>query len=69
MLKYEIFVGRYLPCESPYSIRIPENRQRKNSAFGNILSSDATEQPTQPAFTCSKLTIEILEQGVKYVQS
>ena len=24
---------------------------------------------TQPAFTCSKLTIEILEQGVKYVQS
>ena len=23
----------------------------------------------QPAFTCSKLTIEILEQGVKYVQS
>ena len=25
--------------------------------------------PTQPAFTCSKLTIETLEQGVKYVQS
>ena len=24
---------------------------------------------TQPAFTCSKLTIEKLEQGVKYVQS
>ena len=24
---------------------------------------------TQPAFTCSKLTIEALEQGVKYVQS
>ena len=24
---------------------------------------------TQPAFTCSKLTIETLEQGVKYVQS
>ena len=24
---------------------------------------------TQPAFTCSKLTIERLEQGVKYVQS
>ena len=22
---------------------------------------------TQPAFTCSKLTIETLEQGVKYV--
>ena len=26
-------------------------------------------QKTQPAFTCSKLTIETLEQGVKYVQS
>ena len=24
---------------------------------------------TQPAFTCSKLTMETLEQGVKYVQS
>ena len=23
----------------------------------------------QPAFTCPKLTIETLEQGVKYVQS
>ena len=23
----------------------------------------------QPAFTCSKLAIKILEQGVKYVQS
>ena len=25
--------------------------------------------PCQPAFTCSKLTIETLEQGLKYVQS
>ena len=25
--------------------------------------------PTQPAFTCSKLTKEALEQGVKYIQS
>ena len=24
---------------------------------------------SQPAFACSKLTIETLEQGVKYVQS
>ena len=24
---------------------------------------------TQPVFTCSKLVIETLEQGVKYVQS
>ena len=27
------------------------------------------ELPTQPAFTCSKLTLKTLEQGVKYVQS
>ena len=26
-------------------------------------------EQTQPPFTCSKLTIETLEQGVKYVQS
>ena len=27
------------------------------------------EQHSQPAITCSKLTTETLEQGVKYVQS
>ena len=25
--------------------------------------------PSQPAITCSKLTIEVLEKGMKYVQS
>ena len=34
--------------------------------YGN-LASLALE--SQPAFNCSKLTIEILEQGVKYVQN
>ena len=33
----------------------------------NILSAEVVG--SQPAFTCSKLTIETLEQGVKYVQS
>ena len=28
-----------------------------------------SNKPTQTAFTCSKLTMETLEQGVKYVQS
>ena len=28
-----------------------------------------TIEKTQPAFPCSKLTIETLEQSVKYVQS
>ena len=30
---------------------------------------NSTKVHTQPAITCSKLTIETLEQGVKYVQS
>ena len=34
-----------------------------------IVSKLASEILTQPAFTCSKLTIETLEQGVQYVQS
>ena len=33
------------------------------------LSSKEFKPITQPAFVCSKLTIETLEQGVKYVQS
>ena len=35
-----------------------------NTANTNYISTD-----TQPAIACSKLTIETLEQGVKYVQS
>ena len=31
--------------------------------------SGTSDTITQPAITCSKLTIETLEQGVKYVQS
>ena len=30
---------------------------------------DSTWNTTQPVITCSKLTIETLEKGVKYVQS
>ena len=39
--------------------------------FSNLLSSRAIAQRGlyQSGFTCSKLTIETLEQGVKYVQS
>ena len=35
----------------------------------NMSNVKQRQQSTQPAFTCSKLTIETLEQGVKYVQS
>ena len=36
--------------------------------YGLFMSHLLTNH-SQPAFTCSKLTIETLEQGVKYVQS
>ena len=39
----------------------------KATGVGTIISSKAVYP--QPAITCSKLTIETLEQGVKYVQS
>ena len=35
----------------------------------NLQINKATQDSSQPAITCSKLTIETLEQGVKYVQS
>ena len=34
-----------------------------------FIFSAKIDKTTQPAVTCSKLTIETLEQGVKYVQS
>ena len=39
----------------------------KDHIFG--FSRAELKKLTQPAFTCSKLTIETLEQVVKYVQS
>ena len=33
-----------------------------------MASTSLVEKQTQPEFTCSKLTIETLEQGAKYVQ-
>ena len=34
-----------------------------------LSKKDREKRITQPAITCSKLTIETWEQGVKYVQS
>ena len=34
-----------------------------------LFNASSLWKGSQPAFTCSKLTIETLEQGVKYVQS
>ena len=37
--------------------------------FGGHSIFNFKKKTAQPAITCSKLTIETLEQGVKYVQS
>ena len=44
-----------------------ENIDQKNPEYGHF-SRKAKVKGTQPTFTGSKLTIEALEQGVKYVQ-
>ena len=44
----------------------------ESSYENNLGGSDFTDNwwhPTQAAITCSKLTIETLDQGVKYVPS
>ena len=48
--------------------------QKLDISVGSVLGLMGLEvyyfrAPSQPAITCSKLTIETLEQGVKYVQS
>ena len=35
----------------------------------NNVNPKLSKEDAQPTFTCSKLTTETLEQGVKYVQS
>ena len=50
-----------------FSVRMWENMDQKNPEYGHF-SRKAKVKGTQPTFTCSKLTIEALEQGVKYVQ-
>ena len=37
--------------------------------FEYILKKKEFDKESQPAITCLKLTIETLEQGVKYVQN
>ena len=48
-----------------------ENTDKKNPKYRHFSRSDFVSpdiQLTQPAITCSKLTIETLEQSVKYVR-
>ena len=48
---------------------VPYNTEEIRDAYKSKHNLKYKNQVTQPAFTCSKLTIETLEQGVKYVQS
>ena len=55
--------GLYLETDLFSEIETKQHKKQKRniiSFIGNALA--------QPAFTCSNLTIETLEQGVKYVQ-
>ena len=45
------------------------NRITTIDQFKKLTPKIADKKVSQPAITCSKLTIEILEQVVKYVQS
>ena len=47
----------------------PNCRSFMTIAFGAYMKVKKNRRTSQPVFTCSKLTIETLEQGVKYVQS
>ena len=51
----------FLESETKDILKIPSNIYDKTFFFTKIV--------TQPEITCSKLTTETLEQGVKYVQS
>ena len=71
-------VNRYLGHQEFFK-KFPANHFTLSDADGNTSSQlngggiysrfIFTENITQPTITCSKLTIETLEQGVKYVQS
>ena len=45
------------------------NHRNNLSIKGNVFTEQKVRGIPQPAIACSKLTIETLEQGVKYVQS
>ena len=54
-----------------YKWLLSQNQQVRNNFFGYRWYEALAKhiKHSQPAITCSKLTIETLEQGVKYVQS
>ena len=62
-----MYKGQYLKeIKRPWKISTSIYSLAK--AFEND-GAGAGQKDTQSAFTCSKLTIETIKQGVKYVQS
>ena len=54
-------------AENQWLVTLPE-AYLENYTVKHVMM-ELFRKNTQPAFTCSKLTKETLEQGVKYVQS
>ena len=52
-----------------FGLQLPIGNIVKMVPFKNHEEIFVKVNPSQPAITCSKLTIETLEQGVKYFQS
>ena len=52
-----------------FGLQLPIGNIVKMVPFKNHEEKFVKVNPSQPAITCSKLTIETLEQGLKYVQS
>ena len=58
-----------LPACEIHMLAVTTSEIRKLVVVTSKKSLVITNETTQPAIACSKLTIETLEQGVKYVQS
>ena len=57
---------------SSFLVSILKNKWYTDLSKQCVIFTDSNKRNTmtiQPAFTCSKLTIETLKQGLKYVQS
>ena len=62
------FVYMYLQY-TPQAKTINTQETERKLNVHEMIRRRAERVLSQPAFTCSKLTIETLEKGVKYVQS
>ena len=68
-LALEVSLGVGFISASPLNNSIDNRKLEYDHKCKTTIRSLLKLKYTQPAITCSKLTIEILEQGVKYVQS